>query len=222
MLNIISGYSGDESNEASFVMDPYNYRLDWGPAPENKDNSFVFSGSYELPLGQNKPFFSGLKGIGGKAVSGWQLNWIATLTSGFAFDTEAGSNRSGDGDTGNPDRPSLNPAFTGPLYTGNPNQWFNPNAFVLPALGTFGDVGRDALIGPNLRELDLSLFKTTSITERTRLEFRAESFNITNRVNFATPAVNVFTGTSVSSSAGLITKTATTSRQLQFGLKLIF
>lgn len=222
LLNIQSGFSGDEANESSFLENPYNTRMDWGLAPENKTNKFVFSGGYELPIGRNKPWLSGLNGVGEKVVSGWQLNWIETISSGFPFDTEDGSNRSGNGDTGNPDRPSFNTAFTGPLYTGNPNQWFNPSAFVLPAVGTFGNVGRDALIGPNLRELDLSLFKTTAITEKVNLQFRAEAFNILNRANFNTPAVNVFSGAAVSPSAGVITSTATSSRQLQFGLKLIF
>jgi hypothetical protein len=176
----------------------------------------------ELPVGKNKPLLSGLNGIGDRVVSGWQFNWIATVSSGFPFDNEAGSNRSGNGDSSNPDRVSFNPAFTGPVYTNNPQQWFNPNVFILPAAGTFGNVGRDGLIGPNLRELDLSLFKTTAITERMNLQFRAEAFNILNRVNFASPAAAVFTGTAVSPSAGLVSSTATTSRQLQFGLKLIF
>jgi hypothetical protein len=66
------------------------------------------------------------------------------------------------------------------------------------------------------------LFKTTSIAEQIRLQFRAEFFNTFNRSNFGTPNPTVFSGTTVSASAGLITTTATTSRQIQFGLKLVF
>jgi hypothetical protein len=70
--------------------------------------------------------------------------------------------------------------------------------------------------------VDASLFKETIIHERIRLQFRAEFFNLLNRVNFGTPNSTVFSGSSVSPSAGLITTTNTTSRQIQFGLKLLF
>jgi hypothetical protein len=155
-------------------------------------------------------------------VKGWQFNTIVTLLSGFPFTPQIGSNRSGDGDTRNPDRPSLNPAFTGPVVTGNPNQWFNPEAFILPTPGTYGDLGRGVYSGPGLADVDFSLFKNTAITERTNLQFRAEFFNLLNRANFGTPNATVFSGASISPSAGLITTTATTSRQIQFGLKLFF
>lgn len=135
---------------------------------------------------------------------------------------QIGSNRSGDGDTRNPDRPNLNPSFSGPVVTGNPNQWFNPNAFILPTAGTYGNSGRGTLVGPGLADADVSLFKTTRLTERVSLQIRAEFFNVLNHSNFATPNATVFSGTSISGSAGLITATATTSRQIQFGMKLIF
>jgi hypothetical protein len=105
---------------------------------------------------------------------------------------------------------------------GNPNEWFNPNAFVLPAAGTYGDLGRGTYQGPGLAELDLSLVKNIAIADRMKLQFRSEFFNISNRTNFGTPNAIVFSGTAISPSAGLITTTATTSRQIQFGLKLIF
>ena len=105
---------------------------------------------------------------------------------------------------------------------GNPNQWFNPNAFVLPAFGTWGTLGRGVYRGPGLADLDVSLLKNTAITERVNLQFRAEFFNILNHTNFGTPNAIVFTGSSPSPSAGLITTTATIPRQIQFGLKLIF
>jgi hypothetical protein len=155
-------------------------------------------------------------------VGGWQFDGIATLLSGFPFTPQIGANRSGDGDTRDPDRPSLNPAFSGPVVSGNPNQWFNPSAFVLPAAGTYGDLGRGTYLGPGLAELDLSLVKNISLAERMKLQFRSEFFNILNHTNMGTPNAIVFSGTAISPSAGLISTTATTSRQIQFGLKLIF
>jgi hypothetical protein len=142
--------------------------------------------------------------------------------TGFPFTPQIGSNRSGDGDTRNPDRPSLNPAFSGPVVLDNPNQWFNPAAFVLPAAGTYGNLGRGTYTGPGLAALDLSLVKDFVVTERMKLQLRSEFFNILNHANLGTPYAIVFSGGAVSPSAGLITATATTSRQTQFGLKLIF
>jgi len=161
-------------------------------------------------------------GLEEKLIGGWQLNGITTLLSGFPFTPVIGANRSGDGDTRNPDRPSLNPSFTGPIVLGNQGQWFNPNAFVLPAIGTYGNLGRGVFNGPGLAEVDLSVFKNTSITERATLQFRAEFFNILNHVNLGTPNATVFSGGAINASAGLITTLATTPRQIQFGLKLIF
>jgi len=133
-----------------------------------------------------------------------------------------GANRSGDGDTRNPDRPSVNPQFTGPVILGSPNQWFNPSAFVLPAAGTYGNLGRGVYSGPGLADLDASLIKTSPIGERARLQFRAEFFNVLNHPNFASPNQTVFSGTAYNASVGLITATATTSREIQFALKLMF
>jgi hypothetical protein len=116
--------------------------------------------------------------------------------------------------------------------TGNPNQWFNPAAFIIPAAGTYGNLGRGTLRGPGLADVDISLFKNTSITEKTNLQFRAEVFNILNRSNYGPPNTTVFSGSAasgaagssiaVSPSAGLITTTSTFPRQIQLGLKLIF
>jgi hypothetical protein len=149
------------------------------------------------------------------------LNGIATLLSGFPFTPQVGSNRSGDGDTRNPDRPSLNPSFTGPVILGSPNRWFNPNAFILPAAGTWGTLGRGTFTGPGLANVDISLMKNTAITQGVTLQFRTEFFNALNHANFGPPNATVFSGGASSASAGLITTTATTSRQIQFGLKLI-
>ncbi len=150
------------------------------------------------------------------------MNGIATLLTGFPFTPLVGSNRSGDGDTRNPDRPSLNPAFSGPILLDSPNQWFNPNAFILPAAGTFGNLGRGTFVGPGLADLDMSLFKTTALSEKTSLQFRAEFFNVLNHANFNSPNTTVFSSGAISASAGLITATSTTSRQIQLSLKLIF
>ncbi len=210
------------NNEPQVVLDRNDLHRDWGPSALNIANQASLSGSYELPFGRGRQLLSSATGVEDKLVSGWQLNAITTLLSGFPFTPQIGANTSGDGDTRTPDRPSLNPAFTGPVVLGSPNQWFNPNAFMLPAAGTYGNLGRGTYDGPGLAELDLSLSKTTALSERTRLQFRAEFFNALNHTNLGTPKATVFSGSAISSSAGVITTTATTSRQIQFGLKLIF
>ena len=81
-------------------------------------------------------------------------------------------------------------------------------------------MARGSIIGPRLTTFDTSLFKTVGISERWRLQFRAEAFNIFNHSNFLEP--NAVVGNTISTSAGVITGTATTSRQIQFALKLMF
>jgi len=80
-------------------------------------------------------------------ISGWQWNGILTAQSGLPFTPTAGSNRSGSGDTANPDVPNRNPAFSGPVITGDPNRWFNPQAFLLPMAGTYGNAGAQPVSG---------------------------------------------------------------------------
>jgi hypothetical protein len=211
------------------IMDRNDLPRDWGLSALNITSQASISARYELPFGRGKRWLNS-PGFANRVIGGWQLNEITTLLTGFPFTPQLGANRSEDGDTRNPDRPSWNPNFTGPVIIGSPNEWFNPNAFTLPTFGTWGNVGRETLTGPGLAELDLSLFKTTSISERVNLQFRAEFFNILNHPNFGTPNATTFTNgvtttsttPAFSPSAGLITTTATTSRQIQFGLKLIF
>ncbi len=145
------------------------------------------------------------------------------MQSGFPFSPQLGYNPTGNGDTRNPVRPDWNPSFSGNLYPRTASQYFNPAAFLPPATGTYGNVSRDSLTGPGLAEVDFSATKNSRITERLGLQFRAEFFNILNRTNFLTPNEVVYTSaTAVSPTAGLVTATSTTSRQIQFGAKLQF
>jgi hypothetical protein len=204
------------------VLDRNDLRRDWGPAALNITSESSLSGRYELPFGPGRRWFAGTRDWRGKLANGWQLNGIASLLGGFPFTPQIGSNWSGDGDTRNPDRPSVNPAFTGPTVVRSPNGWFNPGAFVLPVPGTYGNLGRGTFTGPGLTELDMSLMKNTRLSVRYNVQFRAEFFNLLNHPNFGTPNPIVFSGAAVSPTAGLVTSTATTSRQIQFGLKVMF
>ena len=210
------------SNEPQMIMNRNDLGRDWGPSALNPKQQASFSTRYELPFGQGKRWGSGLRGAGGKLIGGWQLNEIATLLSGFPFTPLIGSNRSGDGDIRNPDRPSLNSSFTGPVILGHQGQWYNPAAFVLPAAGTYGNLGRGVYTGPGLANLDISVMKNTAISERVNLQFRAEFFNILNHTNLGVPNSTVFSSGAINASAGLITALTTQPRQIQLGLKLLF
>lgn len=200
------------ANAPAFVMYPQYPKIDWGPSTSDVRNLASINGMYQLPLGK------------GKLASGWSLSAIESLQSGFPFTPQLGYNPTNNGDSRDPIRPSWNPAFSGPLILGSPNQYFNPNAFVTPSTGTYGNVGRDVLTGPGLAELDFSVLKNTPVFEKANLQFRAEFFNILNRANFSTPNAVVFTSATTvpAPTAGLITATSTTSRQIQFGLKLLW
>ena len=211
------------------ILDRNDLPRDWGLSALNVAHQASIRAFMNCLSAPNKHWLNG-RGSGKSNAGGWQLNGIATLLSGFPFTPQIGANRSEDGDTRNPDRPSVNPGFSGPAVLGSPNQWFDPNAYILPTFGTYGNLGRGTLTGPGLATLDFSVFKTAAISERVSLQLRAEFFNLLNRANFGPPNATVFTNgattnstvPAVSPTAGLITTTATTSRQIQFGLKLIF
>lgn len=213
--------------EPALASNPFNLRADYGLANYNVRHVAAINGTYALPFGHGKPYFSDLGGLTGTLVNGWNVNSIVTAQSGFPFTPQLSFNPSNNGDTKNPVRPFLNPAFSGPVILGKPNEWFNPAAFLAPTNiaangGFYGNVGRDTLTGPGLVTWDFSVLKNTQIRERLNLQFRAELFNLLNRANFNQPNAVTFTPSGVSPTAGVITSTSTTSRQVQFGLKLLW
>jgi hypothetical protein len=231
--------SGFFSNCSSTAMDVTNLLRDYGPSCYDIQQRFAFSGSYELPIGNGKALLGGLSGAGNKLLGGWRMNAIVTAQTGFPFTPVIGFGNSRDLGTGGAERPDQFPARSNSSIVsgvtagcqglaagqqlGTPNRWFDPCAFFLPPAGTYGTLGRNTLRGPGLSELDISFFKDTRIAERMNLEFRAEFFNLLNHTNFSPPNTTVFTSSgSVSGSAGVISGLATVSRQIQFGLKLIW
>jgi hypothetical protein len=219
-----SGLIGNiHANDTQTPTDPNSLRQDYGPSAMDIRHQVSGNLSYDLPFGKGKPWLSGVQGAADKLVSGWQLNSIVTLLSGFDLTPFIGANQSGNGDTNAPDRPNLVSGFTADTaVTGDPTRWFNPAAFALPPSGTFGNLGRGRLRGPGLANWNLSVGKNIPVTERVRLQFRAEAFNILNHTNFGAPVLSLFANGQFSPTAGKIQTTTTTSRQLQFGLKLIF
>jgi len=217
-------------NTPAFVSFPLNQKVDWGPAATDVRQLASINGSYDLPFGPNRRFLNHSSGPASLLAGGWTASAIVAIQTGFPFSPQLGYNPPGNGDSRNPIRPSWNPNFTGNLYPHTVGEWFNPNAFIPPTVtvgtttyGTYGNVQRDSLVGPGLKELDFSAVKDTHITERFNLQFRAEFFNILNHTNFLTPNEVVYSSaTQLSPTAGVITATSNTSRQIQFGAKLHF
>jgi hypothetical protein len=233
-----NGTTSLAANGPQQALYPSNLRLDWGLAHLDIRNRANLTGAYELPFGNGKAFLSGATGVWNKLVSGWTFDAILNLQNGFPFTNVVGNNRSADGNARAADRPSLisgrkigsitSGATTGCLGVpagqklGTPDRYFDPCAFSLPPAGTYGTLGKDVLIGPGLAAVDMGFLKNTRITEKLNLQFRAEIFNLLNRANFNFPSFVVFSGTAgaYSPAAGKITATSTTSRQIQFAMKL--
>jgi hypothetical protein len=211
------------NNAPGLVSNPFNLKADYGPATFDARNVGVVSAYYVLPVGRRQHYANG-NNWAYEFISGWAASSIVTVQSGFPMTPQLSYNPSNDGDTRNPVRPFLNPNFTGPIIEGTPAQWFNPAAFLAPPAnsGFFGNLGRDTLIGPGVAVWDISAIKDTTIHESIKLQFRAEIFNLLNRTNFNTPNLITFTPSGVSGTAGAITSTSTSSRQVQFGLKVLW
>ena len=210
------------TNSPAFASNPLEPSWDYGRGSFDIRHSAVINATYDLPFGNGKAFQGGP--WVDRLFGGWQLSGIETLQSGLPFTPQLSYNPANDGDSRNPVRPSWNPNFSGPVIEGGANQYFNPAAFIQPLAGTYGNVGRNILQGAGLATTDLSLAKKFNLSEHIGLQFRAEFFNAFNHTNLNTPNPVVYTAATggPSPTAGVITSTSTTSRQIQFGLKLLF
>lgn len=172
-------------------------------------------------------------GARGALLNGWRVSGLVRMRSGSPLTPMLQTNRSRSlwspslGPGTGPDRPSYAPG-RGPenAVTGDPARWFDPSAFVLQPAGTFGTVGRNELIGPDLKTVDLAVsrdFSTARIASRSRLDLRVEIFNVFNRANFGPPSLIAFAGQADNeaplASFGQIRSTVTSSRQIQLGIR---
>jgi hypothetical protein len=202
-----------------------------GPADYHNAHNWVWNVVWDLPLGR------GAEGAVARALlSGWQLAAIGQLRSGPPLTLFVGSNRSRSrwspsiGPGQGFDRPSLAPGYTTTsAVRGDPDQWFDPAAFVLQAAGTFGNLGRGALNGPDLRTVDIALkkrFAWTRLGPAGHVELRVEAFNVFNRANFGIPSLQAFAGVADGEpplpTLGRVRQTVTSARQIQLGLRVQF
>ena len=177
---------------------------------------------YDLPFGKGQKFLPGVQGLTDKLVSGWGINGLTTFQKGFPLGITATPNTTGL-NTGL--RPNVS-AGCAEAVSGSAqsriNQWFNTSCFSLPAPYTFGNESRTdpSLRGPGIANYDFAVFKRTAITERLKLEFRAEAFNIFNRVQFGQP--NLQYTTAANSTFGVISSQLNQPRLMQMALRLAF
>ena len=235
-------FSEEADNSATGLQIPDNVFADKGLSNFDIRHNVVFNILYQVPFGRS------LTGVAGQLLNGWQIGTITTIASGVPFTVENSANRSQNLATGAnfSDRPNLVSGFSnnptrgisagctiGKLvvpagtHIGNALHWFDPCDFRPQPLGTFGNVGRNTLIGPGLIDWDFSLGKNFALTESKQLEFRTEAFYLLKHSNFEAPNANfrrIFdaAGNLVSNTFGQLSRTTTTSRQIQFGLKFIF
>ena len=223
---------GETRQEPNTVLDFNNPGRDRGLSSFDARHNVVPTITYPFPFRfQNKAL--------GMIAGGWTVNGIGTFRTGEPFTGRVGSNVSNNGDRWFPDRPNLNPGFSNnptsgvtpadckvgkvtiPAGTplGTPDLWYDPCAFSKPAAGTYGNLGRNTMTGPQLFNVDFSADKTFKLTEALNLQFRAELFNLLDEAHFYEPGFNVFSG-----SAGSITKSIRSpdGRLVQFGLKVAF
>jgi len=222
-LNILSHYtlSSARDNDGDYFI--HDRSLGRGPADQDRKHVFVFSEVWELPFGRGKRFLGNSSRAVDLLFGGWQLNTITTWMSGLPFTPTVsfGANCSVNAGPCRPDRvgdPDLDHR--------NRDSWFGVGIglgtpWAKAAAGKHGNAGRNSLRGPSFFQTDLSIFKNFRITEGTRLTFRAEGFNIVNKVNLGQPDscvdCNPATAGKIFNLAG-----GAQMRQFQFGVRVSF
>jgi hypothetical protein len=209
---------GDNLNSSNF---PTMFDYSQGRGRSDFDLRHVFAANISWAL----PEWAG--GAAGKVLGGWELYGMFQAQTGPGFSPTVGFDRArlsggGTGDVGQ--RPLYAGAPGAKIILGDPQRWFDSGAFALPPAGMYGDLGRNVLQGPGLVTLDLALHKILWRTDRQSLRFRLEAFNITNHPNFQIPSSLALFTSSLNrvGSAGRISETATTARQMQLALKWMF
>lgn len=225
-----STFFSDATNGTTSAFPEYIPDYNKGRSDFATEHNWVLNASWDLPWG------STLSGVSGALLSGWRVAGIVNMRSGYPLTVFVQNNRSRSlwqpslGPGIGRDRASYAPGF-GPdnAVTGDPERWFNPQAFALQAAGTFGNTGRGDLTGPDLRTVDLAFSKDSRLpigAGNGRLEVRIEIFNLLNRANFGIPNLIAFAGAAdgeaVVGNFGRIRNTVTSARQMQLGIRVRF
>jgi hypothetical protein len=170
------------------VAIPYDFRLNYGPLSNVAHHAVGLTWIADSPFGKGKKYLP--NGFAGKALGGWQFNVVTILRSGTPF-TVTASNTSLNAANSSQFGDCLSP----PHQLGSIYQWYDKSAFGNPSNGRFGTCGTNSLWGPGLINLDSALNRTFTFTERIKVKFSAEGFNIANTPHHANPTNSVSSGT---------------------------
>jgi outer membrane receptor protein involved in Fe transport len=201
-----TGTGNGHGSGVDIYQNAYNPGLNYGLSDFNAANTITGQVVYELPFGKGRQF--ALSGVADQVVGGWRVSGVFQWHSGVPFTPVIQGSVADGVDPGL--APSLSAGSTlYPEVVGNPTvsnptlgHWFNPAAFADPAPGTFGNTGRNTLIGPSFGNFDLSLSKEFALPfEGIKIAIRADAYNLTNHINFANPDANV--GYQCSNMAGI-------------------
>ena len=202
--------ASSDRNATDVPPNSQNFRAERGPSDFDRTQILTANFIWSLPVLVHSRFFKG-----------WQVSGIARMWTGQPFDVVMSADVAGIGAVEN-QRPDVIAPTQGPR-TGS--EWFNINAFARPKTGTFGNMGRNSLRLPGVNKWDLALFKTFTMTEGVRLQFRSEAFNAFNHPSYTTVGSSLnTTATAVNpllNSFGVVTGTRD-SRVVQLALKLTF
>ena len=188
---------------------------DWGLTGLHRRHLFSSNWIYELPFGKNRRYMGNISGLGDALLGGWQVSGIITAYSGQALTVGIGRDIANIG-ARSPNQRANNTGQNPDISNPTRDKFFDTSVFFVPPLYTFGNAGRGILIGPGQQNYTLGLYKTFLITERHRIQFRAETYNAFNHPNWNNPSTNP-----ESVNFGRIT-TVSGARQIQFGLKYSF
>lgn len=219
----VMDYSDNSTYNGLVFAYPAYWARDWAAAGYDRTQNFELWAIYELPFGKGHSMLQ--HGIAAAVLGGWQVNTVFTAASGTPFNVTSNAALNGPGNTEVAEQVLPDVQILGGIGSGEP--WFNPLAYANPAQNTFGNSGRNSLRGPGFFELDASLFRDFSPSEKFKLQLRAESFAITNSPIFANPNANV----STTSNFGQITSLAVAAngvtagggyRIIRLGMRLSF
>jgi hypothetical protein len=195
------------------LQDPFNRGSNYGNSDFVRPIVSITAVTYNLPFGRGKKFANNVGSISDSIIGGWSLSGVVNLESGMYFTPLLANNASLNSTV------ALRPDMIGNPQVSTPTrfEWFNPAAYTVPALYTYGNAGRNTLKGPGFYSTDLSLSKAFAISERMHLNLRWDVFNVFNRTNLANPDSNVDDAT-----AGQITSIVDFKRRMQIGARLEF
>src|ERR1700754_2874446 len=215
-----SSLAGDTtSGNAGTPQNSHDEKAEYGLSAFDQRHRFVLSYLYTLPFGRGQSYLNSLSGLGNTLIGGWQINGITTFASGNPFSVQVvGVDRTNTGVFGGGSQ-RANIVSSNIELSGSERstaRWFNTAAFVAAPLNTFGNSGRNILVGPGTANFDFSILKDFPFTESMKLQFRTEIFNIFNHSQFLQPVTDP-----TSPAFGQIVA-ARPAREIQFGVKFIF